>query len=137
MKSKLISIITAGALIASCGSYNPIIDTGITTGISVALSLIPPQDQKPIANYFYNYSNAVHTITATDPPPTPEQLLATLNGFVPPAEFTKYPALRGIPPLIVQGYTVLLAQYGANAAKLYQAINKLANDIQLGASQYK
>jgi hypothetical protein len=137
MKTHLISIITAGALLASC-TQSQINDAAITAGVSVATSTglklaVPDAGRRTvIADYLDVYSHALRSVTGD---PTPDQLTALINQFIPANVKDQYPELVTFAiPLIVSAYKQAYDKWGKEKAVTY--LGDIAAGIEAGAAPF-
>ena len=132
-------IFIAGLLLSSCANFtvnDALVTSSASVGTSTGLRFAVTDAAKrtAIANYLYTYSDALRTITGN---PTPAQLIAQINAFIPQSVKNQFPELVAFAvPLIVQGYTDAYNKWGNNSAKLYEVLGDLANGIEAGAAPF-
>jgi hypothetical protein len=106
----------------------------VSVATATGLEAVNTHNRTRIANYLYTYAGALRTITGT---PTPDQLVAILNGFIPADIKAQYPEIVAFAiPIIVQTYEWAYAKYGQNSVKLAQVLNDIATGIETGASAF-
>lgn len=132
---KLISIIIAGAILASC-TQQQFNDAAIIAGVTVAtttglkMAVQDPARRTIIADYLDVYSTALRSITGN---PTPEQLTTLINQFIPQNVKDQYPELVTFAiPLIVSAYKQAYDKWGKEKAVTY--LNDIATGIEDGAA---
>ena len=108
------------------------ISFAIQTGLPVAVKDKAKLTQ--IANYAYVYAHALRTITGT---PTPAELSAHLEAFIPVDVRKKYPELSTyLLPLIVEQYQKAYERNKNSVAKTYAFLNSIAYGIENGVAKY-
>lgn len=144
MKNKLLNVVLALALIVppiaittSC-TQSQFNDAAIIAGVTVAtttglkMAIQDPARRTVIANYLDVYATALRSITGN---PTPEQLTALINQFIPQNIKDQYPELVTFAvPLIVSAYKQAYDKWGSAKAVTY--LNDIAAGIEAGAAPY-
>ncbi len=99
-----------------------------TTGLKMAVQ--DPARRTIIADYLDVYSTALRSVTGN---PTPEQLTALINQFIPQNIKDQYPELITFAiPLIVGAYKQAYDRWGSEKAVTY--LNDIATGIENGAA---
>src|SRR5437016_5300246 len=107
-RQKQIASVLVALLLVSCASIpSSVVNTGIVVGVTTALrfAVTNPTKRAAISNYIDVYAGALRSITGS---PTPEQLTAQINAFIPASVKASLPELLTfITPLIVSNYEAL------------------------------
>lgn len=150
MKTKLISAFQLFSVsvflcallgLTSCASNplsNPLVNTGVTLGTTTVLSQVitDPTTRTDVANYISVIAGALRAVTGT---PTPAQLTALINSYVPASIKADVPEILAfVTPLIVAEYESLYAKYAGsgNGAQIAAGLNQIAADLEAGAAPY-
>ncbi len=136
MRTQLLSIITAGALLASCGTggiNDQLIINGVSVATSTGLSVIKDATQRHvIANLLQGYAPGLRTITNN---PTPAQLAALIDQYTPQNIKDQYPAAVAFAtPLVINAVETAIAHYGTNTASIVKIVNDVATGLETGSS---
>ena len=141
MKTKItaallsVAIFTSPLLITSCTQQQfndaaiiAAVTVATTTGLKMAVK--DEARRTVIANYLDVYSTALRSITGD---PTPEQLTAIVNQFIPQNVKDQYPELVTFAvPLIVSTYKQAYDKWGKDKSVTY--LNDIATGIEDGAA---
>lgn len=139
MKNLITVKIALAFLMVSCTKQEvktTLNDSFVVSAVSIAtkigLTQIKQPNQTVVANYLDSYAVSLRTITGT---PTPEELTAIVNGFIPANIKAQYPELVTFAvPLIVTNYQALIEKYGNNTQETYHYLNLIATGIESGAA---
>jgi len=139
MKRILLTLTIIPALLLPGCKYE-VSDAQITTGVSIGTTaglryaIKDAAKRTVVADYINVCASALRTITGA---PTPQQLTELLNKAVPDSIRANYPELIAfVAPLVVSSYQIAYDKYGANAEKLYKALNAIAIGLETGAAPY-
>ncbi len=139
---KKIAYLIAAALLCGCSTFQTFPNAATNTGITLATSaglkfgITDATTRTDVANYINVIAGALRAVTGT---PTPDQLTALINQYVPANVKTDVPEILAfVTPLIVNEYEALYSKYGTsgNAAKIAAGLNAIAGDLQAGAAPY-
>ena len=110
------------------------ITAGVSIGIAEGLKLLPSAKRTVIANYIDVYASAIRKVGGV---PTPANLIATINQFIPSNILQAYPELESsVAPIVTTLYSQAYAKYGGNATKIYAVLNDIATGLEAGAAPY-
>lgn len=136
--NRLIVFFVMPGMIGCAGlqQYQGLIDTGASTGITLALQYGVKDSARrtQVANYSDAIASGIRTVSGN---PTPAQLTQILLTFLPSQIRSQYPEIATLViPLAVSIYQAAYAKYGGNATKVYSILNELAGDIEAGVAPF-
>jgi outer membrane PBP1 activator LpoA protein len=134
---KLIPLILAGALLASCATSNIQFTDLQITGVAAAagrgaLLLVPQAKRDEVKNWMMFVATKVRTLNGG----TPQQLNDLLTQSIPANIQSQIPELGSlIIPAIVSTYSGFYSKFSSDHTRLVQILNDIATGVESAASQ--
>ncbi len=137
MKKLILSLLIIPLIGCSTFTYpNPIIDGGVTLGVSelLARGITNATTRTQVANYLNVAAAALRSLST---PQTPDQLVALISAYIPASVRTQYPEIMSaVTSLIVPVYQAAYTKYSGNLSKLMAATAQIATDLEAGSAPY-